>query len=87
MPDVPEGAVRLCPQRRPVADGRRAAPPPRGMAPCEVTSAGSEPADQVNPAVRQVHGRDRHRPSHEFPKKLTTDAVPGRRRRHHHGLW
>ena len=28
----------------------------------EVRSAGSEPADAVNPAVRRGDGRDRHRP-------------------------
>ena len=40
-----------------------------------VTSAGSEPADQLNPAVRQVMDEIGIDLSHEFPKKLTTDAV------------
>ena len=40
-----------------------------------VTSAGSEPADQLNPAVRKVMDEIGIDLSHEFPKKLTTDAV------------
>ena len=40
-----------------------------------VTSAGSEPADQVNPAVRQVMDEIGIDLSREFPTKLTTDAV------------
>jgi arsenate reductase (thioredoxin) len=40
-----------------------------------VTSAGSEPADQVNPAVREVMAEIGIDLSHEFPRKLTTDAV------------
>jgi arsenate reductase (thioredoxin) len=40
-----------------------------------VTSAGSEPADQVNPAVREVMTEIGIDLSHELPKKLTTDAV------------
>ncbi len=40
-----------------------------------VTSAGSEPADQVNPAVRQVMHEIGIDLSHEFPKKLTTGAI------------
>jgi arsenate reductase len=40
-----------------------------------VTSAGSEPADQVNPAVRQVMAEIGIDLSTEFPNKLTTDAV------------
>ncbi len=40
-----------------------------------VTSAGSEPADHVNPAVREVMAEIGIDLSHEFPKKLTTDAV------------
>jgi protein-tyrosine-phosphatase len=40
-----------------------------------VTSAGSEPADQVNPAVREVMDEIGIDLSREFPKKLTTDAV------------
>ena len=40
-----------------------------------VTSAGSEPADQINPAVRAVMDEIGIDLSREFPKKLTTDAV------------
>jgi protein-tyrosine-phosphatase len=40
-----------------------------------VTSAGSEPADQINPAVTQVMNEIGIDLSPEFPKRLTTDAV------------
>jgi arsenate reductase (thioredoxin) len=40
-----------------------------------VTSAGSEPADQVNAGVREVMAEIGIDLSHEFPEKLTTDAV------------
>ena len=40
-----------------------------------VASAGSEPADHINPAVREVMTEIGIDLSHEFPKKLTTDAV------------
>jgi arsenate reductase len=40
-----------------------------------VTSAGSEPADQINPAVREVMDEIGIDLAHEFPKRLTTDAV------------
>ena len=40
-----------------------------------VTSAGSEPADQVNPAVREVMAEIGIDLAQEFPKRLTTDAV------------
>jgi protein-tyrosine-phosphatase len=40
-----------------------------------VTSAGSQPADQINPAVREVMAEIGIHLSHEFPKRLTTDAV------------
>ena len=40
-----------------------------------VTSAGSEPADEVNPAVREVMAEIGIDLAHQFPKKLTTDAV------------
>ena len=40
-----------------------------------VTSAGSAPADTVNPAVREVMAEIGIDLSREFPKKLTTDAV------------
>jgi arsenate reductase (thioredoxin) len=40
-----------------------------------VTSAGSAPADQVNPAVRQVMDEVGIDLSREVPARLTTDAV------------
>jgi arsenate reductase (thioredoxin) len=40
-----------------------------------VTSAGSEPADAINPAVRAAMDEIGIDLSHEFPKRLTTDAV------------
>lgn len=40
-----------------------------------VTSAGSEPAAQINPAVREVMAEIGIDLSHEFPTRLTTDAV------------
>ncbi|MBN9112898.1 MAG: arsenate reductase ArsC [Pseudonocardia sp.] len=40
-----------------------------------VTSAGSAPADEINPAVRAVMAELGIDLTHEFPKKLTTDAV------------
>ena len=41
----------------------------------EVRSAGSEPADTINPAVQQVMAEIGIDLSTEQPKKLTTDAV------------
>jgi arsenate reductase (thioredoxin) len=43
----------------------------------DVRSAGSEPADAINPAVRQVMAEIGIDLSAEQPKKLTTDAVEG----------
>lgn len=40
-----------------------------------VASAGSAPADEINPAVRAVMAEVGIDLAHEFPKKLTTDAV------------
>jgi len=40
-----------------------------------VTSAGSEPADRVNPAVREVMAEIGIDLSRELPKRLSTDAV------------
>lgn len=40
-----------------------------------VTSAGSAPAEEINPAVRVVMDEIGIDLSHEFPKRLTTDAV------------
>jgi Protein-tyrosine-phosphatase len=41
----------------------------------EVRSAGSEPADRINPAVREVMAEIGIDLSQEQPKRLTTDAV------------
>ncbi len=41
----------------------------------KVTSAGSEPADQLNPAVVQATAEIGLDISREFPKRLTTDHV------------
>jgi protein-tyrosine-phosphatase len=41
----------------------------------EVRSAGSAPADQINPAVREAMAEIGLDISREFPKKLTNDAV------------
>jgi arsenate reductase (thioredoxin) len=43
----------------------------------DVRSAGSEPADAINPAVRHVMAEIGIDLSTEQPKKLTTDAVEG----------
>ena len=40
-----------------------------------VRSAGSAPADEINPAVREVMGELGLDLSREFPKPLTTDVV------------
>ena len=40
-----------------------------------VTSAGSQPADQLNPAVIQAMAEIGLDLSHEYPKPLTTDTV------------
>jgi arsenate reductase (thioredoxin) len=42
-----------------------------------VRSAGSTPADEINPAVREVMGELGLDLSREFPKPLTTDVVEG----------
>ena len=54
------GAVRLRPQRRPLPDGRRLLHHLAGDR-IEVRSAGSAPADQVNPAAVAAMAEDRHR--------------------------
>ena len=41
----------------------------------DVRSAGSAPADSINPAVREAMAEIGLDLSHEVPKKLTTDAV------------
>ena len=51
-----------------------------------VTSAGSQPADQLNPAVVQAMAEIGLDLSQEYPKPLTAEQGAGRRRRDHHGL-
>ena len=46
-----------------------------GAGAVRVRSAGSAPADEINPAVREAMAEIGLDLSHEFPKKLTTDAV------------
>ena len=52
----------------------------------EVRSAGSQPADKVNPAAVEAMAELGIDMSAEIPKILTTEAVQGIRRRDHHGL-
>ena len=52
-----------------------------------VTSAGSQPASPAQPSRRsRPWPRSAWTSPAQFPKRLTTDQVQGRRRRHHHGL-
>ena len=46
-----------------------------GAGAVRVRSAGSAPADEINPAVREAMAEIGLDISREFPKKLTTDAV------------
>jgi protein-tyrosine-phosphatase len=46
-----------------------------GAGAVRVRSAGSAPADEINPAVREAMAEIGLDISQEFPKKLTTDAV------------
>ncbi|EMF56196.1 arsenate reductase [Streptomyces bottropensis ATCC 25435] len=52
----------------------------------EVRSAGSLPADRVNPAAVEAMKEVGVDITGAAPKVLTTEAVPGLRLRHHHGL-
>ena len=52
----------------------------------DVRSAGSEPADQINPVAVAAMAEEGIDITAEQPKILTTDAVQSLRRRHHHGL-
>ena len=70
---APRGLVRLRPERRALADGRRAHRSP-GEGKVHVRSAGSDPADEINPAVVEAMaelGIDLE----EFPKPLTDEVV------------
>ena len=67
--------VRLCPQRRPVPDGRGVPHPTCPAGAVEVRSAGSEPADQVNPAAVQAMAEVGIDIAAEKPKILTDQAV------------
>ena len=51
-----------------------------------VRSAGSDPADEINPVVLEAMAELGVDMEQEFPKPLTDEAVRSRRRRHHHGL-
>ena len=51
-----------------------------------VRSAGSTPADEVNPAAVEAMTELGLDLSQEFPKPLHRRGRRGRRRRHHHGL-
>ena len=79
-------AVRLHPQRRPLPDGRRVPDPPAPGTASRVRSAGSAPADQVNPAVAGGHERGRHRPVRRDPEDPHRRSGPGLGLHHHHGL-
>ena len=74
MPDVPE-VLFVCVHNAGRSQMAAALLHHHANGAVRVTSAGSEPADQVNPAVRQVMDEIGIDLSHEFPKKLTTDAV------------
>ena len=72
-------------QRRPLPDGGRLHPPSlrrsgRGR------SAGSAPADTINPTRPRRDARRWHRHLRGEPKVLTTEAVRASRRGHHDGL-
>ncbi len=74
MPDVPE-VLFVCVHNAGRSQMAAALLHDHANGAVRVTSAGSEPADQVNAAVRQVMDEIGIDLSHEFPKKLTTDAV------------
>ena len=52
----------------------------------EVRSAGSEPADQINPVAVAGHGGRRHRHCRRATQDPHHRCREGLRRRHHHGL-
>ena len=64
--------VRLRPQRRPLPDGRRLAAPHLAGEPVEVRSAGSAPADQVNPVAVEAMAEVGIDITAQTPKILTT---------------
>ena len=74
MPDVPE-VLFVCVHNAGRSQMAAALLDRHAAGRVRVTSAGSQPADQVNPAVRQVMDEIGIDLSREFPKKLTTDAV------------
>ena len=51
-----------------------------------VTSAGSQPASELNPAVVAAMAEIGLDISREFPKPLTAEEGPGGRHRDHHGV-
>ena len=74
MPDAPEGLF-VCVHNAGRSQMAAALLDRHAAGRVRVTSAGSQPADQVNPAVREVMDEIGIDLSREFPKKLTTDAV------------
>ncbi|GHC83879.1 hypothetical protein GCM10010349_68460 [Streptomyces flavofungini] len=66
--------LRLRPQCRSFADGRRLPHAPCGRR-VQVRSAGSAPADNVNPAVVEAMAEVGIDVSAEIPKMLTAEAV------------
>jgi len=74
MPDVPE-VLFVCVHNAGRSQMAAALLHHHAAGRVRVVSAGSEPADQVNSAVREVMAEIGIDLSHEFPKRLTTDAV------------
>ncbi len=64
----------MCPQRRPQSDGRRVLDR-YADGRVHVRSAGSTPADEINPAVVEAMGELGIDLSQEFPKPLTDEFV------------
>ena len=81
-----ERPVRLRPQRRPLPDGRRVAAPTYAGGRVQVRSAGSEPADAVNPAVVAVMAEVGLDISGRGARSCSPTDRRGRRRGDHHGL-
>ncbi len=69
------GALRLCPERRALADGGGADEPTAPPASVHVRSAGSDPAEEINPAVVEAMAELGIDLGEEFPKPLTDEVV------------
>ncbi|GAY09713.1 arsenate reductase ArsC [Pseudonocardia sp. N23] len=74
MPDVPE-VLFVCVHNAGRSQMAAALLQHHAHGAVTVRSAGSTPADEVNPAVREVMAEIGIDLSHAVPKKLTTDAV------------